>query len=100
VLHLLIHQFRAGPSLPTLGGYSEIFWTRKFNFAIFKRRKFFLLTNVKNFLILLSKKNKIFEDWGVVTTPTNIQLNMFDIFSDIVNNQGQQKGNNEIFINI
>jgi hypothetical protein len=25
---------------------------------------------------------------------------MFDIFNDIVNNQWQQKGNNEIFINI
>ncbi len=61
---------RAGPSQGTLGGCSEIFWTRKSNFAICKRRQFFLVTNVKNFLILLSKKNKIFEDWGVVTTST------------------------------
>ena len=35
-----------------------------------------------------------------IKSSTNIQLNMFDTFNDIVNNQGQQKGNNEIFINI
>ncbi len=35
-----------------------------------------------------------------IKSSTNIQLNMFDRFDDIVNNQGQQRGNNEIFINI
>ncbi len=35
-----------------------------------------------------------------IKSSTNIQLNMFDRFNDIVYNQGQQKGNNEIFINI
>ncbi len=35
-----------------------------------------------------------------IKSSTNIQLNMFDRFNDIANNQGQQKCNNEIFINI